>query len=114
MLEKIKTTFSEEIINKEKIVIVMFYATYCGFCKAFAPIFEEYSLDYDFIFAKSDLTDDDNSLWNIYNIESVPTIIAFKQGKAVARRDAVRSIGLNEDDIKTFIQEIQNNFVNIN
>lgn len=108
MLEKIKTVFSEEIINKDKIIIVMFYATYCGYCKSFALIFEEYSQDYDFVFAKSDITNDDNPLWNVYKMELVPTLIAFKQGKVITRRDALQGIGLNEDDIKTLIQEIQN------
>ena len=108
MLEKIKTVFSEEIINKDKIIIVMFYATYCGYCKSFAPIFEEYSQNYDFVFAKSDITNDDNPLWNVYKIELVPTLIAFKQGKVITRRDALQGIGLNEDNIKSLIQEIQN------
>ena len=106
MLESISASYSEELIKSKKPVIVMFYAEYCPFCRSFAPIFESYSSDPNFIFSKADITDDDDPLWNKYNIKVVPTLVAFQEGREVARRDGVRGEGLREEDLLSLLQEV--------
>ncbi|MCL5316827.1 MAG: thioredoxin family protein [Thaumarchaeota archaeon] len=84
----------------------MFYATYCPFSRRFAPIFEQYSRNPKYRFAKADITDDNNPLWDKYNIPVVPTVIAFKNGVEAGRRNAVPGLGLKETDLISLLKQI--------
>ena len=64
--------------------VVDFYATWCGPCKMFAPIFEEVSNDYDYNFVKLD-GGKYNDIARKYGVMSIPTIILFESGKEVKR-----------------------------
>ncbi|MFQ6134485.1 MAG: thioredoxin family protein [Nitrososphaerales archaeon] len=106
MIEADVDSFSEKILKSSRPTVTMFYATYCPYYRRFEPIFEKYSGDSRYVFAKADITDDDNPLWDRYKIEAVPTLIAFKDGKEIGRRDAVLEVGLSEEDLKGLLQEI--------
>lgn len=99
-------TFDKQILKNKKTVITMFHATYCPFCKRFEPIFENTSQNNNQSFVKVDITDDNNPLWEKYNVDAVPTIIAFKEGKEIGRRNAAPGIGLEESDLLNLINEI--------
>ena len=72
-----------EIIDNNNIVILDFWAEWCGPCKAYAPVFERVSEDHpDVIFAKID-TEQEQALSQSFSIRSIPTTIAFKQGIGV-------------------------------
>ena len=86
--------------------MAMFHTTYCPFCRRFRPIFERYSGDSGHVFAVVDITDDDNPLWDRYKIGAVPTVIAFKDGEEIGRRDSVLGVGLSEVDLKSLLQEV--------
>ena len=73
--------FSSLIENK---AVVDFYATWCGPCKMFAPIFEEVSSEMDMNFIKVD-TDNNPELAREYGVMSIPTIILFENGKEINR-----------------------------
>lgn len=68
------------------VVVVDFYAVWCGPCKKFAPIFEKLSdeMEGSVVFAKCNVDDVINSA-NAYHVQSIPTIILFKDGVEVAR-----------------------------
>jgi len=87
MLEKVKVVFSDELTQTDTPVIALFYATYCPFCQRFAAIFEKHSTNQPYVFAKADITDDSSPYWERYNINYVPTLIAFRNGQVIARRD---------------------------
>ncbi|MEM1994658.1 MAG: thioredoxin family protein [Nitrososphaerales archaeon] len=106
MLEKIKTVFSEELVKGDKPIVTVFYATYCPFCMRFAPIFEKHSVNQAYIFAKADITDDSHPFWERFNISYVPTVIAFKNGRILAKREAKGGVGLNESDLVSLLDEI--------
>lgn len=75
--------FKSEIENSDKVVIVDFFATWCGPCKMLTPVFEELSnsmTDVDFV--KVDI-DQSLRIAQEYNITSVPTMMIFKNGKPV-------------------------------
>ncbi len=78
---------------------VLFLASWCPFCNRFYPGFQAAAGDSGIAWATMDISDDDNPLWEIFNIEVVPTIIIFKEGKAVFRRDGVLGRGLSEKAI---------------
>ena len=69
----------EDIINKNEIVIVDFWAEWCGPCKSFAPIYDEVSEQYDdIIFGKID-TEAEQELGAHFQIRSIPTLMIFRE-----------------------------------
>ncbi len=75
----------KEIINSKDLVIVDFFATWCGPCKMFGPIFEEYSKSNDNLkMFKVDI-DENTNFASESKVTGVPTIIAFKNGKEIDR-----------------------------
>lgn len=69
----------------EKEAVVDFYATWCGPCKMFAPVFEGVSTMNDNInFIKLDV-DSYSDIAREYGVMTIPTVILFKDGKEVKR-----------------------------
>lgn len=69
----------EDVVTKNDMVIVDFWAPWCGPCKGFAPIFEAASDKYqDVVFAKVN-TDDEQELAGYFNIRSIPTLMVFRE-----------------------------------
>ena len=92
MLEVGKNNFQKEVISSDKLVLVDLYATWCGPCKALAPILEDLEKKYDGkVKAVKINVDDEESLAVKLGIISVPTVVFYKNGKTVASFVGVRS-----------------------
>ena len=77
-LELTEPTFAETIENNE-LVILDFWAEWCGPCRAYGPIYEKISEEFpDVVFGKID-TEAQPELGRLFNVRSIPTTIAFKQ-----------------------------------
>ena len=112
-LETIETT-----INESGIVLLDFWAAWCGPCRSFAPVFEKAAEEHpDIVFGKID-TEAQQQLAAGFNITSIPTLMAFRDGIIVFAQpgalpapalqqviDGVR--GLDMDDVRRQIAEQQ-------
>ena len=68
-----------EVIENNDIVILDFWAEWCGPCKAYGPVYERVSNEFDdVIFAKIN-TEEEPELGRMFNVRSIPTTIAFKE-----------------------------------
>ena len=94
----------EQTVSAGDIVLVDFWATWCGPCRQFGPIFEEASEKFtDVVFGKID-TDDQQQLAMAAQITSIPTLMAFRDGNAVFRQSGALPLSALED----LINQIRN------
>jgi len=76
--------FSNEVLNNDGLVVVDFWASWCGPCKMLTPVLEELSqeLGADVQFTKVNV-DENPELSQKFRIASIPTVMMFKEGKPV-------------------------------
>ena len=77
-----ESAFDRHILNHKGIVLVDFWATWCGPCKTLGPILDNVSTKVSHKIVKVNV-DEESNLANKYKIRSIPTMIVFKDGKAI-------------------------------
>jgi thioredoxin 1 len=110
-------TFEQTVLDND-IVLVDFWAAWCGPCRTFGPIFEQASATHpDIVFGKVD-TEAEQSLAGTAGITSIPTLMVFREGVLVfsqpgalpasALEQVIAGVqGLDMDDVRTQVAESQ-------
>jgi thioredoxin 1 len=110
-------TFEQTVLDND-IVLVDFWAAWCGPCRTFGPIFEQASATHpDIVFGKVD-TEAEQSLAGTAGITSIPTLMVFREGVLVfsqpgalpasALEQVIAGVhGLDMDDVRAQVAESQ-------
>jgi len=75
--------FETEVLNSKGLVLVDFWAPWCGPCKQIAPVLDELSVEKDNVKVVKINVDDNPEVASEFGIRSIPTLILFKDGKKV-------------------------------
>ena len=85
-IEVTDSTFAQEVLQSTQPVLVDFWAVWCGPCRAVAPVVEEIAGDYEGKLKVMKLDVDDNPRTAAaYGVQSIPTLLVFKDGKEAER-----------------------------
>lgn len=76
-----------EVLATDKLVVIDFWAEWCGPCKMVGPIIEELAAEYDgqVLIGKCDV-DENSDVAAAYGIRNIPTVLFFKNGEIVDKQ----------------------------
>jgi thioredoxin 1 len=97
-------TFDETINSSSKAVVVDFWAEWCGPCKMIAPILSEIAAEHadDLVIAKLNV-DDESDLAMRFGVQSIPTILVFKDGTLAKRMVGAKPKGQMLQELSEFL-----------
>ena len=99
----IKDENFRDTYQNNDVVILDFWAEWCGPCHQFAPIFEELSNEYsDVVFGKVN-TEEEQKLAAYFGIRSIPTTLIIRDGLELFRHSGV----LDAESLKGVIKQVQ-------
>lgn len=94
--------FEEKVLNSD-IAILDFWAPWCGPCRQFAPIFEKVAGENpDILFGKVN-TEEEQALAGHFRIQSIPTIMIFREGIGVFQQPGM----VPEEGLKDLIAQVK-------
>ncbi len=93
----------QSTIDDNEIVLIDFWAAWCGPCRSFAPTYEKVSEDYpNIVFAKVD-TEAEQELAGQFQIRSIPTLVAFRDQIGIFAQPGA----LPEEGLRDLIGQIE-------
>ena len=90
-------------IEKNDIIIIDFWAPWCGPCKSFGPVYEKVSDEYPGIVFGKVNTEEQQALGGHFQIRSIPTTVILKENIAVFQQSGV----IPEEGLKDIIKQVE-------
>ena len=98
------TNFQESAIDSDKLVVVDFWAEWCGPCRLVTPIIDELSTEYEGKAVIGKVNVDHNAqVASKYNVRSIPTILFLKGGEVVDKQVGATTKAALEQKIAAFL-----------
>ena len=82
---KVNQSNFEEVKNSEKVVLLDFYADWCGPCRMVSPIIEEIAGERSDIVVGKVNVDEEQELSGQFGVYSIPTLVVMKGGRVVSQ-----------------------------
>ena len=76
-------------VENNPVVVVDFWAPWCVACARFAPVFQDVAAHFDDVIFGTVNTDDHQQLAAIMGVQSLPTVVAFRDGKHIFTKSGV-------------------------
>lgn len=99
--------FEREVLQAAAPTVVLFWSSWCPFCRTLRPLFDRLPARYDTRFVVVLLEEDANPLWNAYQVEVVPSLAYFQSGEIRARKDGRLGRGLSEHELSDFVRMVE-------
>lgn len=93
--------FEKEVLEAKGFVLTDFYADWCGPCRLLIPVLEELSREFTDIKFLTVNVDNNQKLASSYNVNSIPHLILFKDGKKINSKIG----GDTKNNIKDWLEE---------
>jgi thioredoxin 1 len=105
VIEITDESFQDEVIEEGGVVVVDYYATWCGPCKAIGFAMEQLSKEYPDTLkvVKGNIEENSDSV-SKFGINGVPAILMFKDGELISQHVGLRTL----KDIKKDVEEVRN------
>jgi thioredoxin 1 len=103
-LEINEQNYDELVKNSNQVVLLDFWAQWCGPCRAISPIIEELSTEFDgkAVVGKVDV-DNNQDIANNFKIRSIPTILFIKNGEVVDRFVGATTKNVLKDKLEKYM-----------
>ena len=86
-----KENFENEVVKSEKVVLLDFFASWCGPCRMVAPVVEEIAEENENIVVGKVDVDAQMELATQFQVYSIPTLVVMKDGKIVTQSSGAKS-----------------------
>lgn len=93
----------DTIISTHKLIMIDFWAEWCGPCKKFTPVIEDFTQNHSIWLGKVNIDENQTSMEK-YDIRSIPTVLLFKDGEVVKRLSGAYPTHVLEEEFAEWLQ----------